>query len=701
MAGLIKREDIDLVRERARIDDVVGEHVTLRSAGVGSMKGLCPFHDERTPSFHVRPQLGLWHCFGCAEGGDVFSFVQKINHLSFAEAVEFLAAKYGVDVRYEDGGRTHRGPDQSQRRRLLEAHRVAEEYYCSHLLTPAGKEARDFLGGRGFGRSDVERFGVGSSPADWDNLTRLLRSRSFTEEELVTSGLAIRGPRGLYDRFRGRVMWPIRDVTGATVGFGARRLGEDPKSPKYLNTPETPIYHKSQVLYGLDLAKKDIARRHRVIVVEGYTDVMAAHAAGETTAVATCGTAFGKDHTQLIRRLLGDVDNAAAGVMLADGRARGGEVIFTFDGDEAGKAAARRAYMEDQAFAAQTFVAVDPNGMDPCDLRVSGGDAALQQLIASRVPLFEFVLRSVVTSLDLDTAEGRVQGLRTAAPILAGIKDHALRTEYARQVAGWLGLDPREVDEAQRRAGREAAQRRRAEASLARKPHVPSGRGYETGVGAASTASDGRTSTGPQMHGRVSTSALDGSDRNAEGRGGSPLLPLLPDGAHGHSAERLALAATLQGPLNVIGAGIESLPEAAFRDGRNRAIFVHMCEQGLLESFFNDLQEAENEVGVGDASIALATRRWTKRLVDTASPQVAEDLTALMVLSLPVDEGAQRDYAQGLVRALVRGNLEERMRILQAHLSRLDVHSGDYREVEAELWEVGKARRSYMSTGEL
>lgn len=676
MAGRIKREDIDLVRERARIEDVVGEQVTLRSAGVGSQKGLCPFHDERTPSFHVRPQLGLWHCFGCAEGGDVFSFVQKTHHMSFVESVEYLAGKYGVTLRYEDGGGPRSGPDHSQRRRLLEANRVAEEFYRAHLLTPEGKDARDFLTGRGFTREQVEHFGVGSSPSGWDGLTRHLRSKSFTDEELVASGLAIQGNRGPYDRFRGRVMWPIRDVTGATIGFGARRLGDDPNQPKYLNTPETAIYHKSQVLYGLDLAKREISRKRRLVVVEGYTDVMAAHCAGEGTAVATCGTAFGKEHTQLVRRLLGDTEHPGAGVVLSDGRARGGEVIFTFDGDEAGKAAARRAYAEDQAFAVQTFVAVDPNGMDPCDLRLSGGDEALRNLIDSRVPLFEFVLRSVLSTLNLNTAEGRIQGLRTAAPILAGIKDEALRSEYGRQVAGWLGLDPAEVDRALRQA--------RGRGRNGPPPTRPTPPGDPRG--------------GPP--GGL-PGGLPGGMPGAPSTPTAPMiLPLHPDGRGGHSAERLALAATLQRPLDVVGSGFETLRPQSFMNERNQDIFRQIVAAGSLDGFLDYLAKAETQFGVGEESTAQAGRRWAASLVEAASPQVAEDLRALMVLSLPVEEQNQRDYSQGLVRALVRRELQGAAQSLRAQMARLDADSEQFLEVSRRHWDVQQRLRLYSNTDE-
>ena len=208
-------------------------------------------------------------------------------------------------------------------------------------------------------------------------LLRHLRGKGFTEAELTVSGLMSQGNRGLYDRFRGRLVWPIRDVTGDVLGFGARRLLEEDNGPKYLNSPETPLYKKTQVLYGIDLAKREIAKRRQVVVVEGYTDVMAAHLSGVPTAVATCGTAFGSDHARILRRLLGDT-SVGAGVQLSSGGSSGGEIVFTFDGDAAGQKAALRAFGEDQRFYAQTFVAVEPSGMDPCELRQAKGPDAVR-----------------------------------------------------------------------------------------------------------------------------------------------------------------------------------------------------------------------------------------------------------------------------------------------------------------------------------
>ncbi|NLE71767.1 MAG: DNA primase, partial [Actinomycetales bacterium] len=449
----IRGEDIAAVRERARIEEIVGEHVTLKPAGVGSLKGLCPFHDERTPSFHVRPPVNLWHCFGCGEGGDVISFVQKIDGLGFTEAVEMLAGRVGVQLRYEDGGPTRPGEEPGRRQRLVEAHRHAAAFYAEQLLTPAAAIGRQFLAERGFDRAAAEQFGVGYAPQGWDALLRHLRGKGFTEAELTASGLMSQGQRGLYDRFRGRLVWPIRDVTGDVVGFGARRLHEDDNGPKYLNSPETALYKKAQVLYGIDLAKREIAKRKQVVVVEGYTDVMAAHLSGVPTAVATCGTAFGPDHARVVRRLLGDTA-AGGGVQLSSGESVGGEIIFTFDGDEAGKKAALRAFGEDQRFYAQTFVAVEPSGMDPCELRQARGPDAVRALVAGRQPLFEFVIRSTIAAHDLDTAEGRVAALRASAPIVARIRDAALRPEYARMLAGWLGMEHDAVARAVAAAGR-------------------------------------------------------------------------------------------------------------------------------------------------------------------------------------------------------------------------------------------------------
>ncbi|MFB8174706.1 DNA primase [Streptomyces sp. NPDC055966] len=426
MAGRINDEDVKAVRDAVPIDAVVSEYLQLRGAGGGNLKGLCPFHDEKSPSFQVSPSKGLFHCFGCQEGGDTITFVMKVDHLSFSEAVERLAAQAGITLRYEEGG-YNPAHQRGERIRLVEAHKVAAQWYAEQLATsPEAETGRLFLAERGFDQAAAVHFGVGYSPQGWDHLTRYLRGKGFTDKELVLSGLAQEGRRGPIDRFRGRLMWPIRDIGGEVVGFGARKLYEADNGPKYLNTPETAIYKKSQVLYGVDLAKQHIAKASRAVVVEGYTDVMACHLAGVTTAIATCGTAFGGEHIKILRRLL--LDNGSA------------RVIFTFDGDAAGQKAALRAFEDDQKFAAETYIAIAPDGMDPCELRLAKGDEAVADLAEPRTPLFEFALRQIVNRYDLDTPAGRAGALDEAAPIVARIKNSGAQHEVAVQLAGMLGI---------------------------------------------------------------------------------------------------------------------------------------------------------------------------------------------------------------------------------------------------------------------
>ena len=441
MAGKIRARDIEEVKSRVNIADVVGEYVSLKNASVGSLKGLCPFHDEKSPSFNVRPMQGFYHCFGCGEGGDVYKFVQQMESISFYEAVEKLASRVGFELTYEDGGSA---PDQGQRSRILEANTAAATFYQSQLMTDDAIPGRDFLKGRGFDKAAAETFGVGFAPKGWSNLTDHLKKLGFSIEELVTAGLATKSDRGAYDKFRGRLIWPIRDSTSQVIGFGARKLFDDDQGPKYLNTSDTLVYHKSSVLYGIDLAKKDISKQQRVVVVEGYTDVMACHLAGITTAVATCGTAFGDEHIRLLNRMLSAEKDTPA------------EVIFTFDPDAAGQKAAMRAFNDSHKFSAQTFVAVGPEGLDPCDLRSEKGDEAVVQMIENKKPLFEFAIKQKISKFDLGTIEGRVGAARAAAPVVAAIRDSAMRPAYIRELAGWVNLGGNEVAALVDAAGKEA-----------------------------------------------------------------------------------------------------------------------------------------------------------------------------------------------------------------------------------------------------
>lgn len=431
--GRITEASITAVREAARIDEVVSGYVTLKRTG-GSLKGLCPFHDEKSPSFHVTPERGFYMCFGCQASGDVIKFLKEIESLDFVSAVEQLADRFRVDLTYEEYTGKPGAPDPAESRaaraRLVAANAVAAEFFSAQLLTPEATDARAFLTDRGFDREAATQFGCGYAPNGWDITLKHLLAAGFTAKELTDAGLTSDGKNGPIDRFRGRLMFPIRDVSGEVIGFGARKLLPDDqdKGPKYLNTSETAIYKKSRVLFGLDKARKDISKQRRVVVVEGYTDVMACHLSGETTAVATCGTAFGEDHIRIIRRLLGD-----------DGT--GGEVIYTFDGDSAGQKAALRAFTMDDHFQTHTSVAVEPSGMDPCEVRISRGPEGVRALLDDRVPLFEFAIKSTLAQYDLATLEGRTNALAATTPIVAAIKHTEMRSGYIRQLARWTGSD--------------------------------------------------------------------------------------------------------------------------------------------------------------------------------------------------------------------------------------------------------------------
>lgn len=656
MAGLIRNEDIQQVRERVNIEDVIGAHVTLQRAGVGSLKGLCPFHDERTPSFHVRPQMGFYHCFGCGEGGDTIDFVMKINHLPFTEAVEYLAGQVGYTLRYEESSGGARRPphDPNRRSRLIAANREAAAFFSSQLASPEAATGRQFLAERGFDRSVAEHFGIGYAPKGWSNLFDHLRKKGYTEKELQTAGLVSQGRNGSYDRFRGRLIWPIRDTTGSTVGFGARKLYEDDQGPKYLNTPETPIYKKAQVLYGLDLAKGDMAREKRVVVVEGYTDVMAMHLAGQTTAVATCGTAFGADHIRVVRRIIGDSATGSSGVLLSSGRAVGGEIIFTFDGDEAGQKAALRAFAEDQRFGAQTFVAIEDSGMDPCDLRLAHGNEALTDLVNSKKPLFEFAIESVIKDINLNLLEGRVAGLRAGAPVVAQIRDTALRAEYARRLAGWLGMDEPSV--------------LRAVTSAARRPaQAPGNRSATQNRQPATSTEPGRkTITGP-----------DPSMLN------DPVVRI----------ERHTMCVVLQLPEHALTAGFDDLSPEAFQVPAFRALHDVIRASGGVSAYGQRVAEYTAQ-GDGANAHPRALNAWAESVIENAGP-VSGLITELAVAPLPHD---QPDYvgewAQGVIVALRRLVLTREIGELKARLSRTDPSDESYNPLFADLLEVEKQHRS-------
>lgn len=638
MPGKIRRSDIDEVRNRTNIAEVIGQYVTLKPAGIGSMKGLCPFHDERSPSFHVRPQLGYYHCFGCGEGGDVFSFLQKYEHMTFAEAVEELAARLGIQLHYEDGpGRA----EHSNRARILAANSAAAAFFAQQLSSHEAKHGRSILVERGFDRRAAEYFGLGYAPRGWDNLRDVLREQGYRDDELITAGLLSQGSRGGYDRFRGRLIWPIRDLTGQTVGFGARKIYDDDEGPKYLNTPETPVYHKSQVLYGLDLAKRDIAKQRRAIIVEGYTDVMACHLAGITTAVATCGTAFGTEHIKVLRRIL------------ADDESRPAEVIFTFDPDAAGQKAAMRAFAEDKKFVAQTYIAVPAEGLDPSDLRQYRGDAALRHVFEEKEPLFAFAIRQIVGRYDLETVEGRAAALKHAVPLLDNIRDQTLVPSYAREIAGFIGESVDAVMTAYRTRPKEIeAPRREAER------HGSAGRDAER--------------PNPKQVGFV----------RAEDIEPAPTAPVfqLSDLPRSQQAqlERDVLEILLQYPELVSPTLITEVLAVEYQ----LAPFAEIAQ--VLQSF-DDVAAEPNRI---------------EHVMEHVSESVRPLVQELAVAPLPVVAGADvRPFAEGVLVGLLNFNMAEQKRALIGKSQRL-AHEGDtatYREVQQQLVDLEAARRRLLA----
>ena len=655
MAGRIRDEDIAAVRERSPIDEVVGEYLQLRNAGGGSLKGLCPFHDEKTPSFNVTPARGLFYCFSCAEGGDAIRFVQKIDGLSFVEAVERLAARAGVDLRYEQGGYVP-GQEQSQRRRLIDAHRAAADYYAERLGGSDAAPARAFLAERGFELADVQRFGVGYSPKAWEDLTRHLRGRGFTDSELITAGLSREGNRGTRDRFRGRLMWPIRDLSGDVIAFGARKLDPEDDGPKYLNTPETSLFRKSTVLYGADLAKREIAQRRQAVIVEGYTDVMACYLAGVPTAVATCGTSFGEDHIKVLRRLIMDSDSFM------------GEVIFTFDGDAAGQRAAQRAFGMEAKFATQTYVTVEPNGLDPCDLRLAHGDGAVRDLVARRVPLFEFAIKGVLGRHDLNTTEGQLAALDEAAPILARIKDQGLRTRYAVNLDRWLGL----MDE------RFVLARVRAHAA-------------DVGPGGARGGRPPRSQQSPARR-------RPGQDRGQPGRGGQPGS----FGANGNGrgnggsrgdagppydlgdpvvvAEREALKLAVQRPA-LCGPEFDALGADAFTAPVHQSVFTLIAACG------------------GTTSGGSSPRQWVARLREEAPNERAQAfVTALAVEPLQSTREPDAKYADVLLAKVGELAVSREITSVKARLQRMNPveEQAGYNRMFGDLVGLEKRRKALL-----
>ena len=439
MAGRIRNEDVQALRERADIVEVVSSYTALKRAGA-RMKGLCPFHQENTPSFTVDPGQNLYHCFGCQAGGDVITFLREIEGFDFPEAVEHLARRMGFTLHYEElssGQRRSLG----ERTQLQELNAAALAFYRDVLLGPDGEVARDYLKERGFGREDAERFELGFAPNEWDRLSRHLITQGADQRDITRVGLAITSDRGgLRDRFKGRLLFPIKDAGGDVIGFGGRILPGieygDFEPPKYLNTAETPLYHKSKVLYGLPQARSTMARTGQVLICEGYTDVMALHQAGITNAVATCGTAVGEDHVRVLTRYVH-------------------QLVLAFDGDAAGAGAAERAWRIAKAFDVDVRVLLLPVGQDPADVvRSDEGADGLRTRVAHAEPVVPFAIRRTVDAHDLATQEGRTSALQAAVGLLGDVADPDLRRQYARtEIADRVGVSIEFVQRTAARAG--------------------------------------------------------------------------------------------------------------------------------------------------------------------------------------------------------------------------------------------------------
>ena len=432
----IRQESIDEVRSATKIEEIVEADVVLKPAGTDSLKGLCPFHEEKTPSFHVRPAMQRWHCFSCAEGGDVISYIMKKTGADFTETIETLADRAGITLEYDNTHKqqTHAGP---RPQRLREANAAAAAWFTQCLKDrddPQAKAARDFIIARSIPPATALEWGAGYAPNHPRATVDHLRGQGFTTEELVTAGLiAPNGHGGHRPAFRGRLTWPIRDATGQVIGFGARRLADvSDWGPKFLNTIETPLYRKSRALFGIHLARKPAHDTKTVYVVEGYTDVVAAHLAGITATVAACGTALTEEHLTTLHRTVGT----------------DGLIVLCLDGDEAGHKASRTAFELTQKVGhTRVNIVTLPTGQDPNDILIAQGPQALATaMTTNQTPITAYVLDAVITAGPAGhpeaSDEDRIAARDQIIPILNKIADPTLRESYVHKVAARLNLPP-------------------------------------------------------------------------------------------------------------------------------------------------------------------------------------------------------------------------------------------------------------------
>jgi DNA primase len=424
MAGRIRQEDIEAVKERTDIVALVSQYLALKKTGHDSMSGLCPFHQEKTPSFSVSPAKGVFYCFGCQEGGDAIKFLRRLENLSYVEAVERLAQMAGVTLRYEGDSAAERRAA-ARRNALFHVNEAAAQLYGRMLRE--GREAEDaraYVTERGLTEESIDGFGIGFAPGYPDFLLRRL-SNDFGPEVLVEAGLATKGEDGVIrDRFRGRLTFPIQDLQGRHLGFGARILPSDARAgeqAKYLNTAETPIYRKGEVLYNLHRARQTVSRSGQTFVVEGYTDVIGLAQAGIDTAVATCGTALGEKHFELLSRFAQ-------------------RAVLAFDSDEAGARAAERAFAFHERYPVQAVVMIMPEGLDPAEFVAKHGADEVREAAKNARPLVEYMVRRIVERHDLSNVEGRSTAVADALPILQGLQDPVRRSQYAHLLADLTGV---------------------------------------------------------------------------------------------------------------------------------------------------------------------------------------------------------------------------------------------------------------------
>ena len=631
----------EALRDRLDLVDVIGGYVQLKRASANSYKGLCPFHPDKNPSMTVTPHMGLWQCWSCGAKGDVFGFVMQIENIDFPAALELLAAKTGFQLEYEEG----RGPakEANNRPRILAINQAAAEFFQAQLPTDEAKPARDNLLERGFDRDAATKFGVGYSPDSFNALTNHLKAMGFTDQELLDSTLVRKSEKtgGVYDFYRGRLMWPIRDQGGAVIGFGARKLLETDQGPKYYNSSDSPVYHKNKVLYGIDLAKAPIGKKKQVVVVEGYTDVMACHLAGVDTAIATCGTAFTEEHVNIINRLL------------AGGTEGTAEVIFCFDPDEAGQKAAMRAWEQSGQFKAQTYVAVGPEGLDPCDLRSRKGDEAVQAMIAGRKPIYEFMVRQYIDKFDLGNVAGRVSAAKAAAPVLAAIRDVTSRSAYERELSSWVSLDPQEIHSFVEEAIRSKA---------------------KAGVAALSRGSVGQSATSAASD-DVPMDAPTSAQRS---------FPPINLGDPMTRVERQVLEVIVQ------------VPECYSANALARILGI-----GFAHPAHNAIGQAIARVETERAG-APHDHAWIERLKELVVPELHDAISQIAVQPLPANsEEELARYGQGVIIGALDRSLNVEKQELLAELRRTDAQAAPERfgEINRRLVAIEADRRALREQG--